>query len=71
MPATYVAPYTIQREKEEEWGGRGGEGKRGWRGRKRKKMEVCSFPAHHCPSLHMLADTRFLSFLPFAALILV
>lgn len=97
MPATYVAPYSIQREEEEEWGGRGGEGKGGWRGRKRRSMEegskgrkegrrtlletlnwtvrflpsLYSFPAHHCPSLHMLADTRFLSFLPFAAFILV
>ena len=39
MPATYVAPYSIQREEEEEWGGRGGEGKGGWRGRKRRSME--------------------------------
>lgn len=39
MPATYVAPYSIQRKEEEEWGRRGGEGKGGWRGRKRRRME--------------------------------
>ena len=39
MPATYVAPYSIQREEEEEWGGRGSEGKGSWRGRKRRMEE--------------------------------
>lgn len=73
MHASHMLLLTLFRERRRRsGGGRGGDRKRGWRGRKRRKMEVCSFPAHHCPSLHMLAQTLPVAIiLPFAALILV